>query len=971
MTNIKVNLFAYPEIFKNGEKINFPFKKAEALIFYMVLYKQASRDTIVNLLWGDLEEAVAKKNLRNAVYSIKRIFNEEVLVSPKRSVIMLNPEINVEVDIERFLSSNFEESIDVYKGDFLEGFYLKYEEHFEEWVLELREYYKDLYIHKLQEIIEVYESSRNITKLKKYCKALILVDEYNEKAYRTIMYSYKEEGKYDKAIYVYNKLLDLLKKELEVSPDEKTINLYKEIINIKSSGKVSEECDEFSFFYGRNKELTLLKNNYNDFILNKPARAPIVIGEAGIGKSSLICKFLSTINTNKINVISTVCYQAEEEYLLKPWNNVFNQISNIINSENVKVSQELIEIISCIFPTFQFDKRNHANIYKSMDMIKYQAAEEAAIKILNECTKNKKLILFFDDIQWIDKLSITMLKNLILQNGNGNILPILVSREEYNNKIINFLNQLKVKNLISEIQLHRLNKEQTVEFISKYIPNFNLDNEKIEAIYEETEGNIFFITEVLNNIKESKDFNLISPKMENILQTRLYSLNKDERKILNIISVFFDKVNFQNLKELCNYDDFELIDIIGELKNKCIIKESFENENINIQFTHQKMREFVYSKAGLFEKKILHEKIGQLIEENLKHNLADNIFNSKLIYHFERSGNKLKSLKYMIKELNMYLQSHHELFPVVNEELQNTTLGFLTDVEAYDKFKRFNNILYEIKETSDNRKELKELKITLQYMIGRDYIRRGRYTEGVKIMENIINEGSSEVDVSHILNSYKQLIYYSMNIYNSVEMDKYLKRALDIAIENNLKEEIPILYRLTGFQKIMQSKYEEAEDILKKSIDRFNELRDRNKYVLNIAAAYDFLGEVKKRENKFEEALKSYETAITMCEENHIKQGLPIFYTHAAYVACELNIADTSKVYIEKALNMYEKMDVIWEKASAYGILALILSKSKDNTEALKAFVKAETYYKLLKNPQEYDILEGIKQRINIIKISL
>jgi tetratricopeptide (TPR) repeat protein len=205
-----------------------------------------------------------------------------------------------------------------------------------------------------------------------------------------------------------------------------------------------------------------------------------------------------------------------------------------------------------------------------------------------------------------------------------------------------------------------------------------------------------------------------------------------------------------------------------------------------------------------------------------------------------------------------------------------------------------------------------------------------------------------------------------MNIYNSGKMDKYLKRALDIAIQNNLKEEMPILYRLTGFENIMENKYEEAEIILKKSIDKFNELRDRNKYILNIAAAYDFLGEVKKRENKFEEALKNYEKAISMCEENNIKQGLPIFYTHAAYVAYELNISGTSKGYIEKALNMYEKMDVIWEKASAYGIRALILSKLKNKMEALEAFAKAEAYYKLLKNPQEYDILEGIRQRINI-----
>jgi len=58
---LEVFLFKTPQVLKNGSRVLFPLKKAEALFYYLVVNKQASRDELATLLWGELNEQNAKK----------------------------------------------------------------------------------------------------------------------------------------------------------------------------------------------------------------------------------------------------------------------------------------------------------------------------------------------------------------------------------------------------------------------------------------------------------------------------------------------------------------------------------------------------------------------------------------------------------------------------------------------------------------------------------------------------------------------------------------------------------------------------------------------------------------------------------------------------------------------------------------------------------------------------------------------
>ncbi|MTK11654.1 MAG: serine/threonine protein kinase, partial [Clostridiaceae bacterium] len=121
MSYIHVRLLGCFIVTLNGKNVSFPYSKVQALFCYLVVKKQATREELSGLLWPDMEENVARKNLRNAIYKLKKSFgDEEILSFSNKSIITLNPNINIETDVDTFVTNKDE--IDIYIGKFLKGY---------------------------------------------------------------------------------------------------------------------------------------------------------------------------------------------------------------------------------------------------------------------------------------------------------------------------------------------------------------------------------------------------------------------------------------------------------------------------------------------------------------------------------------------------------------------------------------------------------------------------------------------------------------------------------------------------------------------------------------------------------------------------------------------------------------------------------------------------------------------------------
>ncbi|SKC84834.1 AAA family ATPase [Maledivibacter halophilus] len=967
MVTINAKLFGTPRIMKNNKQITFPYSKAEALFYYLLVEKVALRDKLVNLFWGNSIEKSAKKNLRNAVYIIKKEFNEDVLVSPKRSIIQLNTDIDFNIDLEEFLYEKGQKSLKAYKGEFLEGFLVKDADGFENWMINLKNQYKEIFIKKLHSEINNSFKCDNLLEAEKLCKELIRIEEFDESAYRLLIEVYRKQDRYNKCIEIYNSLVKLLEEELSISPDPKTTNLFDEVLKERSTNKVLSEQKKEEFFYGRKNELKELKDNYFRFQNNKKAKSIIILGEAGIGKSKLLNRFLDFLPKDKVNIFITHCYRAEENFFLKPWNEVFQQLSKMIDKEKIEIPSHLAKIIASIFPTFNSNKAVvDVNSVEKMDLLKYEIIEEFIVDTLIKISKSKKIILVFDDLQWADNISLILLKNIILKNRNQNIILMATCRESYEENIENFLTDMFIYDIVKKIDLKRFTKTETIEMIMKKMPKCDFDLYTKELIYRETEGNALFIVELLNNMKENNNFTLMTSKMQNILKSRFLNVSKEGRKILSIASVFFDKVTFEYLQKISQKNELELIEIIEELQFKCLFKERLDsNDDVVFIFTHQKLREFIYSELSISKKRIIHKRIAKLLEKELRNDNTDVLLYSKLIYHYKNSGNKFMLLNYSIKNLDKYLNFNQEVFPVISYSsiFKKKYLEF-NRKEIMKQLNEIDELFKEVKKDCKNMEGLMELEILFLHMLGRYYIRKGDYNKGVKTINDMIEKAQNIGSFNLALKGYLEKIYYCINIYNVAGMSVNIKYAFDMAKKKGEKGDIGVLFRLEGLQKIMEHKYEKGESLLNRAIRIFNSMENKDRYILNIAAAYNYIGESKRYRMEFEKAIKYYEKAISLCEKRDIVGGLTIFNTNAGQASYDMKEYAKARAYFNRALEIYKQFNFLWGRSTANGYLCLLLVKEGECDKAFQHLKKAEKCSEKLKNPYEIGILFKIKALI-------
>lgn len=73
----EVTLLGIPGVCKDQEPVRFPYRKAEGIFYYLCVEKHTNRDELVSLFWGSGDEASGRKNLRQALFQLRKLLGEE------------------------------------------------------------------------------------------------------------------------------------------------------------------------------------------------------------------------------------------------------------------------------------------------------------------------------------------------------------------------------------------------------------------------------------------------------------------------------------------------------------------------------------------------------------------------------------------------------------------------------------------------------------------------------------------------------------------------------------------------------------------------------------------------------------------------------------------------------------------------------------------------------------------------------
>jgi len=964
MNYIQVNLFGSFMVTLNGGKIIFPFSKIKALFCYLIVRKEATRDELSALLWPDMEDEIAKKNLRNAIYKLKKSFGEEeVICFSDKSTIILNPNMSIESDYDRFVKSDSE--TDVCSGEFLQGYTVKDAENFERWMFETREYLKEMYLKRLNEQMELARSSNNNYKIEKCCKSIIKIDEFNEGAYRNLICCYKNQAKYTNAIKVYDELSDILNQELSITPEVETERVFKEVLD--EMGKRQNQNMFKGFFYGRFNELRLMENNFQDFMEGANAKSILVKGEMGIGKTTLKDHFLQLIKKENVIIYETNCYQFEEQYILKPFKNIILNLVSTVSSNEIKIPMYLLNLLRSLVPEINNDNLDNMNFEDTIDFVKHGVIEDTVVDILKRISAKKKVLLVFEDIQWMDSSSMSLLINIISHSHENNILFLLTSRNETNPCIERFLVSASQHNEIETIEVKAFSNKEIERFINRALPGNNISKEIIDKIYSETEGNAFFLTEYLNIIKSKRNINIMTSKMQDVLKSRFVDLPEEEKKIVEIASLFCDEVPMLVLEKLTQKDELEILDSVEQLEKKWILKEIFQGSEICFTFTHQKLREFQYMNLSNARKKILHNRVGQVLEQTLKNDSRDIDTHYKLIYHFQSANNYKNCLKYQIKSLNAFLNFVHVRFPIINYDEESYSKLYLSEDKTTKKLNEVESLLAKIKNEEGDSTEVLRLEVYVLHIKGRYLIRKGIYTEGVECIKDMIDISQKIDYIEYILEGYEQMIWYCIQTENAAEMSKYIEYSFDLIEKGKCHKEKGILIRYKALYEKMIGEYYTAEKLMEeciKTLSRTKSILDQ--YSLNIAACYNDIGDIRKNTGDFKEALAFYKKAIDFCKEKNIWISISLFQTNAGEAAYHLGDYINAREFFENALEVYGKVADNMGESIAEAYMSMISIKERKFEDALKYLNSADVHSQVLKNPKELEIVSRVKSEIKL-----
>lgn len=925
---IRIKLFGVPHVERGGERIFFPYNKINAMIYYLAVNETIPRTEIAGLLWPDEEEAIAKKNLRNAIYQAKRCIGEDFILSPKKLLLELNRSLDVVCDATCFAEDPVT-NLALYDGPFLQGFYVKDSEQYDFWVTRMRSFYEEKYIaHAYQQLEKQIEEGQN-ENVEKSIHTLISMDEYDERSVRLLMRYYAKTGRTGKVIETYYNLKKLLRDELGVSPDVETRTIYEEAVNqIEITDRQSKAHEEF--FYGRFQERALLQKNLQ-LLPAHQAISQLVKGEAGIGKSALLRKTLEEAGEEAV-LLQAYCYCAEQEYALRPFAVLIERMGEALKRLGISLPTYWDSTMKQLFPPLESATKElfFPEVSKGLN---FDLLSQIFLEGIRKISAEHPLIIVLEDIQWMDEVSVRLLTSVMLRMEKRAMF-LFTARPEMSQALEDALATLTGYGLVETIALERFDREQSFAFIKEALKK-PISSTIMEKIYHETEGNPFFLTEFVQLLTTSETDSLMTEKMKDALRARFAYLSKPERDVLDLVSFFYDEAPLSVLMNLMGRSDSDIIGLIEHLEHINILTERAHESDIGIRFTHVKLREYIYMMQPHSKCRVIHKRIAQILEDSLQIKPSLYLY-SKLVYHYTSADEPLKSIQFELEMLNYYLNFSHELFPILSiQEADEGEKAYISRDRLQDMFatleEKFNTL-----RTSTAGEDLIRLEMQFYYMKGRYLIRDGAYAEGLKDMREAVGKAKTLNDKDYELEAYKQFIFYNIQTNQAEEMLSYIEGALHLAVQCNYHKEIGILLRLKGLYNIMTGHHTMAEQLLNESIQTFTVTPEvARRYAINIAAAHNYIGEIRFHEAHYEEALQEFEEAITLSQDKNALSAMSVFYINKGKSLFALGRRQEAKEEFTRAYPLYGKFDSFWKRPVLDAYMALIAWEGQEKENAV------------------------------------
>jgi class 3 adenylate cyclase len=383
---------------------------------------------------------------------------------------------------------------------------------------------------------------------------------------------------------------------------------------------------------GRSQERELL-GQVIDKVISGKGQVVSIVGEAGIGKSRLTRDLTSRWMEHGYTLFGGSCQSYGMAISYLPWSELMESYLGLKKTdgfdEKAKKIERTLEIIdpqlkdwAPIVGEIVGVPMPETQLTKSLDAkLRQQRLFDLVLDIVSWGASQEPLMLILEDLHWADSASMELLNYVARNIGDKPILFCLVYRP------LEAQHEFMTKDYHHAINLKELTPEESLELVRSLLAIEGMPEELEQLILKKSQGNPFFVEEVVKSLIEQKvvdekdgKWQVVASEVRNVnipdtvqgvIKSRVDRLNFDAKEVLQFASVIGREFDLRLLTGI--YDKkAELKPILADLNRFDLVLLEGEEQYI---FKHIMTQEVAYDSLPFAKRRELHNTIGDKLED--------------------------------------------------------------------------------------------------------------------------------------------------------------------------------------------------------------------------------------------------------------------------------------------------------------------------------------------------------------------